>query len=452
MGAYVGGVAQKSTPITFVAEKRLFSHVVSASGIIESSVNADVKCDLNNIDNWRPTIVEVVDEGTYVNAGDFLIRFDTSRIEEEIVVQSLMQSSNYAELERAKTNLDKAKENYRAYKAEFELKIAQMKAEKEVLEEKLRKAKDSCVESENLYKLGIVSEQQLHADHFALTNAENALALQELAIETLSKYTYEKILTGYLSEQYVWQRRINAFEFFVARRKRRLDECYESLKKAEIRAPSAGFVILAHEQSYDGPRWIKVGEEVVPGRVVIRLPNPEKLQVTCYIPEDQVSLLRVGQPAKIEMDAIPGLVATGEVSSMDVYPSRDRYLRSTVQKFKIAVAIDYQSLGEHKKQLKPGQSASLTVTVDRHDVALTIPSNAVYKEKGQTHCLVCNPKNEISSRNIEIVSDNNVLAAVDGELSEGEKVVVCPERYLFQGTIVDSPISSDMLRKFERLE
>jgi len=79
------------------------------------------------------------------------------------------------------------------------------------------------------------------------------------------------------------------------------------LASTEIVAPIAARVAR---------RSVRVGQYVQPGMRLMTLVPTEGLYVVANFKETQVGLMRPGQPARIRVDALPGIVFTGEVASV----------------------------------------------------------------------------------------------------------------------------------------
>jgi macrolide-specific efflux system membrane fusion protein len=75
------------------------------------------------------------------------------------------------------------------------------------------------------------------------------------------------------------------------------------------------------------------------------------------------------------------------------------------------------------QQLRPGQSASVAITVARADDALTIPSAAM-QTVGTAHSVTVQVNGQESRRTIEIGVRSESLVQVTSGLNEGDQVVV----------------------------
>lgn len=77
-------------------------------------------------------------------------------------------------------------------------------------------------------------------------------------------------------------------------------------RHAVVRAPVAGAV---------GALQVRVGDYVQPARRLLSLVPLDKLYVLAHFKETQTARMNPGQPAEVEVDALPGVVLAGEVES-----------------------------------------------------------------------------------------------------------------------------------------
>ena len=96
--------------------------------------------------------------------------------------------------------------------------------------------------------------------------------------------------------------------------------------------------------------------------------NLDALTVKAGFAETDAAKLKIGQPAAISFNALPSTQAAGTVTQIDVNST----LVSNVVTYFATVAIAEQPPG-----VKPGMTASVTVTVDRREGVLNLPSAAV---------------------------------------------------------------------------
>ena len=155
------------------------------------------------------------------------------------------------------------------------------------------------------------------------------------------------------------------------------------LEYAVITAPIPGVVI---------ERRIEVGEMVAPGGfttqqatgALVRIANPESLEVEADINESYISRLSLGQPATIRVDAVPGREYRGRLRQ--IVPTADRQ-RAVVE---VKVTVD-----DRDENLLPDMSCSVTFleeegaaeAIASEEPRVVVPAAAVVEREGATHVL-----------------------------------------------------------------
>jgi RND family efflux transporter MFP subunit len=171
------------------------------------------------------------------------------------------------------------------------------------------------------------SDAQRQEARFARLLAEKAIAQAE----------YDAVAT-----------RLEVAEAQVAVAEASLANARARLQYAVITAPIPGVII---------ERRIEVGEMVAPGGfttqqatgAIVRIANPESLEVEADINESYISRLSLGQPAVIRVDAVPGREYHGRLRQ--IVPTADRQ-RAVVE---VKVTID-----DRDDRILPDMSCNVT--------------------------------------------------------------------------------------------
>jgi membrane fusion protein (multidrug efflux system) len=118
-----------------------------------------------------------------------------------------------------------------------------------------------------------------------------------------------------------------------------------------------------------GDLAVRVGQFVQPGTRLMTLVPVDRLFIEANFKETQLGLMRVGQPVRIEVDALPGVELNGRVASFapgtgaqfSVLPPQNATGNFTkiVQRVPVRIAIDAPP--EVRRLLVPGMSVEVTV-------------------------------------------------------------------------------------------
>jgi len=149
----------------------------------------------------------------------------------------------------------------------------------------------------------------------------------------------------------------------------------------------------------------------------VKLDDLSHLFVDVDISEVDISQVKVGQAVSMTFDALPDQEFTGIVTDIASYGAS---VNGAVN-FTVTVEIQNPSA-----EIKPGMTAAITITVDQITDALLIPSRAVRTVDGQRVVYVL--RNDLPvSVNITLgASANNYSQIVQGEISEGELIILNP--------------------------
>jgi RND family efflux transporter MFP subunit len=174
--------------------------------------------------------------------------------------------------------------------------------------------------------------------------------------------------------------------------------------KTVVRAPFAATVIDTK---------IEVGEATAPGAPIVMLADVSTLHVDAEIDEADLARIRVGMPADVSLDALPGERIRGKVSS--IAPSVARDLRGGR-----SVAIDVELLPDPR--LLVGMSADVDVIVAVQEKSLWVPPNAVLG-RGADRSVYAVQGGVAHKRAIDVGISTWEAVEIKGGLTEGDEVV-----------------------------
>ena len=97
---------------------------------------------------------------------------------------------------------------------------------------------------------------------------------------------------------------------------RKLDELKKNVKDSVITAPGNG--IIVYEQAWRGTDRSKIqeGDQVWPQMSIAQLPDLEFMINKFMIDEIDISKVKIGQEVRVYLDALPGILLKGTISSI----------------------------------------------------------------------------------------------------------------------------------------
>lgn len=302
-------------------------------------------------------------EGSRVNAGDTVIKFDATQ-------QMADLSENQSTLKIARTTLERANKEYTIQDKNLQLEL--QRAERKYDEQK----------------------------HEAPKLAEEAKLELELA-----QLNYQAKLDQLQSD-------VQKAELEVARAEDRVKLSERELGQLTITAPIPGMVVYLEIWKGGTMGKVQEGDSPWPGQGLINLPDLSEMIVKATVSEVDASKVDSGQQVIVSLDAVPDKTYRGEVIKKSTL-ARRKDQSSKINVFDVEVAMK-----EKDDQVKPGMSASGRVVQDRVADVVKVPLEAVFERSGQTVVYLDN-KDE---REIEVGRRNDMEVEVLNGLEGGERV------------------------------
>lgn len=167
---------------------------------------------------------------------------------------------------------------------------------------------------------------------------------------------------------------------------------------------------------------IREGEQATPGAPAVTLLNEDAYHITVSVDEIDIDRVQVGQPVQITLDALPDRPVQGTVS--EIAPTSTS--TSGVVTYLVTINIDEAQTAD----LRPGMSASASITVDEIDDVLVVPNWAVRlnRETGEAFVLLKKPDGTVQEVVVETGLRNEQFSEVLSGLNEGDVVVLTNQR------------------------
>ncbi len=430
---FVGGITglfgdffeEKSTVefLTAQVTEGPFEYRVLERGEIESSSNIEVRSRVRGrTSSTGVNILEIVDEGSWVEKGDFLVRLDDSMLQTQLIQQQIACSNSEAATIEAKSDVDNARLTLKEYdEGTFAEQMEQQQSAVFVAEENKRRAEEYLAYSKRLAERGYIPEAQLEADTFALEKAKKELGVANTKLEVLSKFTREKMLNQYTANIKTAEAKLNSREKTWELDKLQLAQIEDQLSKCKIVAPVAGQVVYANDRTRSSSTTlIEEGLPVRERQIIINLPDPKKMQVVAKVHESRIGYVQKGQIAALRLDALPELPLVGMVTDVSEYPlpAISAYM-SHVKEYEVQIQIE-----DPPSDLRPGMTAEVNVLVEELASAIQIPIEAVIEREDRFYCAIPGESGMVETRELEVGSANETHLVVKSGLTVGEEVVL----------------------------
>ena len=292
---------------------------VSLTGTVEATqVDVSVKI--------AGRIVErLVKEGQAVTRGQLLVRLDDAELAAEVRRQEAALRSAQATLRDLRAGARKEEiEDARAA-------LASAEATREMTQREFAR-------NDELFRRGLIAAQDVDRARqaYQVAQAQERSARERLGL----------VQAGSRPDL------IEAARWLVTQAEQALSQAQTRLKEATIVSPIDGVVLRKN---------LEAGETANPGVAILTLVNPKDVWLRAYVPETEVGRLKVGDPAKLHVDAFPNRVFTGRLieigSEAEFTPRNVQTKKERVnQVFRIKIQIDNPD-----GLLKPGLPADADV-------------------------------------------------------------------------------------------
>lgn len=332
----------------------------------------------------RAVVLEkLVKSGSFVKQGDLLAQFDTQAIRDHLddTIAGLKDRENA--VRKQQVALDLARVNLQQ-----QLRVAKARLDKARLDLKTAPVRSA-----------------IRVELFQL-DAEEAEA------------TYKA-----LQEQAKFQLEAERAQLRVVDISRQLEVLHVQrhegdMRSLSIHSPRDGMVVVqAGRSGRQEQRVYDVGDQITPGTLLMRVVDPSSMLVEGSVSQAEITRFRIGQEARITLDAHPGVCYEGEVEAIGALAAQtgreQYYVRS------VPLRLRMKNIDE---RVIPDLSAAADILVEKVEDALVVPAEALNLERGKAFVRVAGPRG-VERREVTAGPSDGVLVAIEAGLQEGEVVL-----------------------------
>jgi multidrug efflux pump subunit AcrA (membrane-fusion protein) len=366
-----------STIPTYTVKRGDLEISVTESGELRAKKTVSIVAPMARMAKLK--IIYLVPEGTYVEPGTVVVRFDPSEALNEVKKAD-------AELELA--NSERAK-----LEARHKLESAQMDSQ--------LKAAELGYQLSKLRLEQIKFEAKVRQDEALLSNKLDEMKFQDIQQECESK----KIIQRSEMEKADLEARQKRDDLVKAR---------ETLKALSLVSDTKGLVVYGLNYQNQG-RKFAVGDDVWGAAPIIEVPDLSAMESIAYINEIDIGKIEPGQSVIVRLDALREQTFAGAVSFVAPLGNRRR---SNIKVFEVLVDIKNGS-----GVLKPGMTTSNKIIVNELKDVFFVPLDAVFGKEGDSHVYVRNGS-RFHQRSVVLGDKSDDYAVIKEGLTEGEIVAL----------------------------
>ncbi len=312
-------------------ETRDLEAIVSASGKVQPKRSVNISAE-----TMGKVVTVAVNEGDLVTRGQLLLEIDPKNLETRVQNAEASLASARSQLDQTKAQIDNAK-------------VA------------LREAQDTLRRSEDLYKSGLLPRDQYE-------RAVNDVRRQTTNLQV----SEQSVLT---QQQRIKQEEAN------------LESARYDLNKVRVVSPISGLVT---RRSIEEGETAVVGTMNNAGTVLLQVADLSVIETEIEVDETDIPYIRLGQPAKVTIDALPDQTFRGKVTEVGNSPiqAAGGGAATRATNFKVVVTIAGQV-----PNVRPGFACTAVITTATRQRAVAVPIQAMTVRE-----LIVNEEGEIVKR------------------------------------------------------
>jgi len=364
-------------------ERQPFSLTVTANGEITGLETTTVNTP--NTSAGQLTIAWLVPEGTFVNAGDLVVRFDstTAQLDLESRQNTLAKNRQDTSIRTQQIQTD---ERNRA----IDLRIA---------EENYHYSVSVMPEDESIFsRWDIISAAA--DERYDRENLE--FMRHRIRTQQRADRSQQQVLTITRNQA---QTEVNRIE--------------NTLNSLELRAPVGGLVLYFRDRRAEPA----VGDRSSPGQTIMEIINLDALQARIHVLERDGGFLERDLPVNIRLDAVPEKVYTGVIRTVSAV-AQSLTRNSPLRYFTCEVTIVDASAD--LRRIRPGMLLRADVVLQEYESVFIVPSGAVTERPLQSDTVVHIQvgQDRFEQRVVEMGLGSHGEAVILSGVNEGETIAL----------------------------
>lgn len=436
-----------------------FDITITAAGELNARKRTEFRSRLER----QSIIVNLVDEGTRVKAGDLLVQLNADEIQTQIDEELLRVESALADKVAADNSYEiQVRENAsRLREAELKVELAnlalaqwlqgEVQIRRQVndlaisrAELELERLAEKYRNSQELFAQGFVSRDECDRDELSYIEAISNYKTSAKARQVYEEYEFpqdEKKKNSDVAQAQDELERVRLTNDIQLASKRadkankesqhtirniRLKKLRDQFEAATIRAPQDGLVVYATSLQSGGGGWrggndqpLQIGQQVSPNQPLIILPDTSEMVAAIRVQEAMAGRVRPGQSASIKVEAAGGRVFAGRVESISVLAEGGGWRDPNLKEYTVTVSL----VTEPNDTLKPAMRAEATIVLGEVKDALIVPVQAVFQD-GPVRYVYQEEAGKFVKTAIKLGRRSDTMAEITAGVNEGGIVLL----------------------------
>jgi HlyD family secretion protein len=209
---------------------------------------------------------------------------------------------------------------------------------------------------------------------------------------------------------------IRASELNLQRCMVEFDRAQRNLDRMVVAAPLDGLAVMQTIRRGSDTAEVREGDQLSPGQPYMQIVDLTSMSVEANLNQVDAERVRIGQQARVQFDAYPGLELPARVVAVTAF-ARSRGWRGNYVT-EVPIRLKFEQLD---KRVIPNFSVSVDLILEQAEDAVITPRESVFQKGDKTFAYVRNPSGW-EKRELQLGLSTPVASAVDSGLSEGEIV------------------------------
>jgi HlyD family secretion protein len=362
-------------------------------------------------------IRDLAPEGSRVQAGDVLVRLDTTDLEIELARVRQENRQAQMDLQVAEGEWDEAGAEVKAVtEGEGALTVEEARSTLQRAQKKAERLRQEYEKLRPLLDKGFITREELARTEDSLEEAEEELLLARRRTEVIVQLSHPReqkraaLVLSQKAAQLGHQRtRVSETELRLNMLTNLVDGC-------TIRARGPGLVVYEENLNANPRRKLRIGDRVFATQGIVTIPEVNRMLVEASVSEAEVHRVKTGQAAEIRVEAFPDLRLTGRVTRVGTLAAASPSRPFDDKRFDLVITLDPTAA-----DLRPEMTIRADVIVGSRTNVLMVPVTAVFNSQG-TRVVYVTGATGTGMRPVDLGESNDRMVEIVAGLREGERV------------------------------
>jgi HlyD family secretion protein len=366
-------------------------------------------------------IRDLAPEGSRVNAGDVIVKLDTTDLEIELARVRQDYRQALMDLQVAEGEYEEAGAEVKAVaEGEGALTVEEARSTLGRAEKKVERLRQEYEHLKPLLDKGFITREELARTEEQLDEAEEAVTLARRRSDVVVQLTHpreQKRAALGLSQKAA---QLGLVRTRVGELQIRLEMLERLIEGCTVRARGPGLVVYEENLQVNPRRKLRIGDRVFATQGIVTIPEVSRMQVEASVSESEVHRVSAGQAADIHVEAFPGMTLTGKVTRVGTLATASANRPFDDKRFDLVIAVDPTTA-----ELRPEMSVRADVVVGSRTDVLMVPVTAVFNNQGTRVVYVIGSSGP-EARRVDLGESNDRMVEIVAGLREGERVSLSP--------------------------